>query len=75
MDAEGMVDLLERDVVDRSERKDAGVVDQDVEPAEFVDSLSDGLHYVIGGHVVGPDRQPAPAVRGDLGDHLFGALL
>jgi hypothetical protein len=75
MDGERAVDLLEGNVVDRAEGEDAGVVDEDVEPAEFGDSLLDRGHDRVRGSTVRFDREATLTVRPDLVDHLAGALL
>ena len=73
VDVEHLADLVGLDLGEQAGDLDAGVVDQDVEAAEVLDRLADGLlPAVVAGHVEGDE---AVLLTQPLGDRPTGLLL
>lgn len=75
VNGEGAVDVLGRHVVDDSERVDARIVDEDVQPTQLVGGLLNRGHHLVGGGAVGLDGEPSTPVGADAVDNLVGSLL
>jgi hypothetical protein len=72
---DGVVELVGVDLLERAEREDPRVVDEDVEAPEPFDGVVDGGRDGGGVGAVGPHRETAPAECLDVPHHRGRALL